>query len=343
MILVTGAAGFIGSHVCQALLRRGELVLGLDALTDYYDPALKAARLARLEAHPAFQFVRGDIADRETMEFVFRAHPVDRVVHLAAQVGVRHSILHPHDYLHANLDGYLNILEGCRFRKVAHLVYASSSSVYGLDEAPYATTSPANHPASLYAATKKANELLAHSYSHLYGIPCTGLRFFTVYGPWGRPDMAAWIFAESILEGKPIRLFNHGAMERDFTHVDDIVDGVVRALDLPPAPDPSWSAESGHPAASSAPWRVLNLGSRNPVRLRHFLSLLERALDREAVVEMAPFQDGDVVRTHADIDETRRILGWEPRMPLDEGLEGFARWLRDWRQGAKVRPPAISA
>lgn len=331
MILVTGAAGFIGSHVCQALIERGELVLGLDSLTPYYDPALKRARLARLESHPTFQFANQDIADREAMESLFASHPIARVVHLAAQVGVRHSIHHPHDYLQANLAGTLNIMEGCRAQRVGHLVYASSSSVYGLNEGPFTTRAATDHPASLYAATKKSNELLMHSYSHLYGIPTTGLRFFTVYGSWGRPDMAAWIFAESILEGRPIRLFNHGAMERDFTHVSDIVSGLLKALDLPPEPDPLWTDDEGHPAASSAPWRILNLGSHRPVRLRAFVETLERALERKAVVEMAPFQDGDVVRTCADIERTRTLLGWEPKVPLDEGIREFTDWLVRWK------------
>lgn len=341
MILVTGAAGFIGSHVCQALLERGELVLGLDSLSSYYDPSLKRARLARLEAHPTFQFVQQDIADREGMETLFASHPIDQVIHLAAQVGVRHSIHHPHDYLQANLAGTLNVLEGCRALGVRHLVYASSSSVYGLNEGPFTTRAATDHPASLYAATKKSNELLVHSYSHLYGIPSTGLRFFTVYGSWGRPDMAAWIFAESILDGKPIRLFNHGAMERDFTHVSDIVSGLVKALDLPPKPDPHWNDDEGHPASSSAPWRILNLGSHRPIRLRAFVESLERALDKQAIIEMAPFQDGDVVRTCADIERTRTLLGWEPRVPLDEGLAEFTEWLRRWRATSGARTGVV--
>jgi len=341
MILVTGAAGFIGYHVCEALLARGELVVGLDNLNPYYDPALKAARLERLERHPAFQFIRADIADRDAVEGLFSDFPIDRVIHLAAQPGVRHSIHHPHDYCSANLQGFLNVLEGCRSKKVAHLVYASSSSVYGLNDAPYSVKDPVDHPLSLYAATKKANELMAHSYSHLYAIPCTGLRFFTVYGPWGRPDMAAWIFAESLLEVRPIRLFNHGAMERDFTHIDDVVDGLVKTLDLPPAPDPFWSAEVGGLASSNAPWRILNLGHHRPVRLRHILSLLECALDRQARVEMAPLQDGDVVRTCADIEETTRILEWQPRVSLEVGFTGFAAWLQDWRSIREKTPNKV--
>lgn len=331
MILVTGAAGFIGYHLSEALLASGEEVMGIDNLNPYYDTRLKRARLDRLACHPGFRFLQIDIADRKGMEELFASRSFSTVYHLAAQAGVRWSLDHPHDYVDSNLVGFLNILEGSRHSGAGHLVYASSSSIYGLNRTPFSVEENVDHPVSLYAATKKANEGMAHSYAHLFGLPCTGLRFFTVYGPWGRPDMAAWLFADAILEGRPLRLFNQGRMKRDFTYVDDIVDGILKAGEHPPIPDPLWTPES--PSwTSSAPWRVLNLGNNHPEELGTFLAILEEALGRKAVVELHPLQPGDVEETCADIDETTEILGYQPRTPLADGLPRFARWFREWRE-----------
>jgi UDP-glucuronate 4-epimerase len=330
-ILVTGAAGFIGMHVAAALLGRGDEVVGLDNLNAYYDVALKRARLARLEGQPRFRFVEADIADRVGIAALFAAERFGGVVNLAAQPGVRYGITHPHTYVDSNLVGFVNVLEGCRHSGVGHLVYASSSSVYGAN-----TTSPSSvhdvvdHPLSLYAATKRANELMAHTYAHLYGLPVTGLRFFTVYGPWGRPDMAPFIFTRRILAGEPIELFNHGNHRRDFTYIDDIVEGVVRALDRVAAPNPAWSGATPDPATSSAPARLYNIGNHRPVELLDFVASLERAIGRPAVKVMRPMQPGDVLETCADVDDLARDVGFRPSISLDVGLDRFVAWYREY-------------
>ena len=318
-ILVTGAAGFIGMHVCRALLARGDEVLGIDNLNDYYDPALKHARLAQLQGKVGFAFERIDIADSAAMQALFERGSFTRVVHLAAQAGVRYSVTHPHAYGQANLVGFLNILEGCRARQTEHLVYASSSSVYGGNtKLPFAEDDAVDHPVSLYAATKKANELMAHSYSHLYGLPCSGLRFFTVYGPWGRPDMAYWKFTQAMLAGEPIDVFNHGRMQRDFTYIDDIVAGVLAVLDQPPLRD-----------GDAAPQRVLNIGGSAPVALMEFIAELQAALGVSARLEMKPMQPGDVTDTCADVTRLNLLLGRRHRFtPLAEGLSRFVKWYR---------------
>ncbi|EHR72766.1 nucleoside-diphosphate-sugar epimerase [Burkholderiales bacterium JOSHI_001] len=318
-VLVTGAAGFIGMHVSQALLSRGDSVLGIDNLNDYYDPALKRARLALLQPQAGFAFEKLDVADTAAMAALFQRERFDRVVHLAAQAGVRYSVTHPHAYAQANLVGFLNILEGCRQQATQHLVYASSSSVYGGNkEMPFSEAQAVDHPVSLYAATKKANELMAHSYSHLYGFPSTGLRFFTVYGPWGRPDMALFSFTRAILAGEPIPVFNHGDMSRDFTYIDDIVDGVIGVLDRAPV------AEDG-----AAPQRVLNIGSHAPVRLLDFIAAIETALGRKALVNLLPMQPGDVPATYADVSRLQALTGnTRPAMPLGAGVQQFVDWYR---------------
>ncbi len=325
-VLVTGAAGFIGMHVALALLRRGDQVLGIDNLNDYYDVDLKHARLARLRAEPGFRFERVDIAASAATAACFEQGDFDRVVHLAAQAGVRHSVTHPQAYAQSNLVGFVNVLEGCRQRRIAHLVYASSSSVYGGNrKLPFAEDDAVDHPVSLYAATKKANELMAHSYSHLYGLPTTGLRFFTVYGPWGRPDMACFAFTRAILAGEPIAVFNHGRMSRDFTYIDDIVSGLLAVLDAPP----TAGADDGSAATSSAPYRVLNIGSHAPVPLLDFIGALEQALGRRAVLDLQPMQPGDVPATHADVTRLQALTGAVRRpMPLAEGVQRFVDWYR---------------
>ena len=322
-IIVTGCAGFIGYHVSLELLGRGEQVTGVDNLNSYYDPALKRARLAGLEDHAGFLFAQLDVADRAGMRALARRHrdEITGVIHLAAQAGVRHSLTAPFDYVHSNLEGHMVILEACRHElpKLAHLVYASSSSVYGGNtKIPFAVEDRVDQPISLYAATKRANELMSHCYAHLYGMPQTGLRFFTVYGPWGRPDMAAYLFADAIMAGRPITLNNHGDMERDFTYIDDIVAGVLSALDRPPDP------------GAGAPHAVYNLGNHRPVQLRRFVAVLEEALGRRAEIELAPLPPGDVVATCADIDASRRDLGFEPKTPIEEGLPRFVAWYRDY-------------
>ena len=325
-VLVTGAAGFIGMHVAQALLRRGDEVLGIDNLNDYYDPKLKIARLAQLRTEPGFEFERLDIAETAASAACFAAGGFDRVVHLAAQAGVRHSVTHPHSYAQANLVGFLNVLEGCRWNGIQHLVYASSSSVYGGNrKLPFAESDAVDHPVSLYAATKKANELMAHSYSHLYGLPATGLRFFTVYGPWGRPDMACFDFTRAILAGEPIRVFNHGRMSRDFTFIDDIVRGVVACLDSPPADDGETKA-----GGSSAPHALYNIGNSRSEDLMRVVQLLEQATGRKALLSPQPMQPGDVKDTFADISAIERDLGFEPRTAIDEGIPRFVAWYRDY-------------
>ncbi|MEY2713889.1 MAG: hypothetical protein RIT24_232 [Planctomycetota bacterium] len=328
-ILVTGAAGFIGSHVSHHLLDRGEDVVGLDDLNAYYDPTLKEARLARLSPKRGFSFVKLDVADRAGMEALFAQHRFDRVVHLAAQAGVRYSIENPHAYVHSNIVGFQNILEGCRHAGTKHLVYASSSSVYGGNaKLPFSVSDSVDHPLSLYAASKKANELFAHTYSNLFGLPTTGLRFFTVYGPWGRPDMALFLFTKNILAGKPIDVFNHGRHRRDFTYVDDIVEGVVRTLDRPAAPNAAFDAMNPDPGTSSAPWRVYNIGNSRPVELLDYIAAIERCTGRKATMNLLPLQPGDVPDTMADVSALESDTGYRPATTVDVGVARFVEWYR---------------
>ncbi len=330
-VLVTGAAGFIGNETARALLERGDEVVGIDNLNPYYDPALKRARLQRLEGHNRFSFQELDLADREGMRALFAEGRFERVVHLAAQAGVRFSIENPQAYLDSNLTGFGHVLEGCRRNDVAHLVYASSSSVYGANtRTPFRVEDNVDHPVSLYAATKKANEAMAHAYSHLYGLPATGLRFFTVYGPWGRPDMAPMGFTKKILAGEPIEVFNEGRHERDFTYIDDIVEGVVRVLDHVAAPDPGWSSDDPSPASSSAPWRIYNIGNADPVPLMDFIATIEKATGKKAIMQMKPRQPGDVLRTAADVSALEAAVGFRPHTPLAEGIERMVRWYRNF-------------
>lgn len=330
-VLVTGAAGFIGYHLAEKLLARGDEVVGVDNVNDYYSVELKRSRLARLERHDGFRFFEIDLADREAMEDVFAAGAFDRVVNLAAQAGVRYSLTNPHAYVDSNLVGFMNVLEGCRHSGVKHLVYASSSSVYGANTTmPFSVHDNVDHPLSLYAATKKANELMAHTYSHLYGLPTTGLRFFTVYGPWGRPDMALFLFTKAILEGRPIDVFNHGRMRRDFTYIDDIVEGVVRVMDRVAEPNPAWSGASPDPGTSSAPYRIYNIGNNQPVELMHLIEVLERCLGRRAEKNMLPMQPGDVPATYADVDDLVRDVGFKPATPIEEGVARFVEWYRSY-------------
>jgi UDP-glucuronate 4-epimerase len=330
-ILITGAAGFIGMHVAQLLLARGDQVVGLDNLNDYYDPQLKLDRLARLRPHPGFEFVKMDVADREGMAALFAGGGFERVVHLAAQAGVRYSLRNPHAYIDSNVVGFMNILEGCRHSGVQHLAYASSSSVYGGNtRLPFSEHDNIDHPVSMYAATKKANELMAHTYSHLFGLPTTGLRFFTVYGPWGRPDMALFLFTRAILEDRAIDVFNHGRMVRDFTYIDDIAEGVVRALDRPAEADPEFDAARPDPARSNAPYRVFNIGNSDPVELMDFIVAIEQALGRTARKNLLPMQDGDVPATSADVGELAAWTGFRPATPVRVGVERFVAWYRDY-------------
>jgi len=330
-VLVTGAAGFIGMHVSQILLARGDEVVGLDNLNDYYDPQLKRDRLARLTPLAGFRFVEMDVADRAGMPALFAAERFDRVVHLAAQAGVRYSLQNPHAYVDSNIVGFMNILEGCRHAGVQHLVYASSSSVYGGNTLmPFSEHHSVDHPVSLYAASKKANELMAHTYSHLFRLPTTGLRFFTVYGPWGRPDMALFLFTKAILEGRPIDVFNHGKMVRDFTYIDDIAEGVVRVLDRPATPEPGYDSNSSDPAHSNAPYRVFNIGNHQPIELMSFIEAIEAAVGREAVKNFLPLQAGDVPATHADVEELAAWTGFRPATPVDEGVRRFVDWYRKY-------------
>jgi UDP-glucuronate 4-epimerase len=330
-ILVTGAAGFIGFYAAKRLLESGNEVVGLDNLNDYYDPGLKRARKSMLRAFGGFTFVKADLADRKGMERLFRRHSFEYVVNLAAQAGVRYSLENPHSYLNSNLAGFLNVLECCRRHGVKHLVYASSSSVYGMNtKTPFSVHDNVDHPVSLYAATKKSNELMAHSYAHLYGIPCTGLRFFTVYGPWGRPDMAYFTFTASILKGSSIDVYNNGDMERDFTYVDDVVEGVCRILWKIPGTDPGWSADRPDPGSSSAPYRVYNIGNNNPVGLMDFIRIIEGITGKKAAVNLLPMQPGDVKRTCADIGDLARDAGFAPSTPLEKGLTQFISWYRDY-------------
>ena len=330
-VLVTGAAGFIGMHVAQRLLGRGDGVVGADILNDYYNPALKLARLDVLNPHGNFRFVKADIADRMTMEDLFAAEKFDAVINLAAQAGVRYSLRNPHAYVQSNLVGFANLLEGCRHNGVKHFVFASSSSVYGANtHMPFSVHDNVDHPVSLYAASKKANELMAHAYSHLYGLPVTGLRYFTVYGPWGRPDMSPWLFTSAILEGRPIDVFNHGQMMRDFTYIDDIADGTVRVLDRIPQPNPAFDHAHPDPAQSHAPYRVYNIGNHTPVKLMDFIATIEQALGREAQKNFLPMQAGDVVATYADVADLIRDTGFEPKTPLAEGIANWVAWYRGY-------------
>jgi UDP-glucuronate 4-epimerase len=326
-VLVTGAAGFIGFHTARALLARGDEVVGIDNLNDYYDPKLKSDRLAILERHSSFRFHKLDISDRAAMEELFGGERVQRIVHLAAQAGVRHSIENPHVYVQANVTGFLHILEGCRRQKVEHLVYASTSSVYGANTLlPFSERQNVDHPLTLYAATKKANELMAHSYSSLYGLPTTGLRFFTVYGPWGRPDMSLFLFTRKILSGEPIDVFNDGNHQRDFTYVDDIVKGVLAALDHAAAPDPAWSSLTPDPSASSAPYKIYNIGNQRPIPLLRYIEVLEHCLGRQAKKNFTPLQLGDVPDTCADVEALARDVGYRPSTQIEDGVANFVAW-----------------
>jgi len=328
-ILVTGAAGFIGAALANRLLARGDTVVGVDNLNDYYEVALKEARLARLTGRQGFAFERLDIVDRNAMARLFAADRFEVVVHLAAQAGVRYSVDHPEQYVDANVVGFGNVLEGCRRSGVPHLVFASTSSVYGLNtRLPFSEGDNVDHPASLYAATKKANELMAHAYAHIYGLPCTGLRFFTVYGPWGRPDMSPFLFVRAILAGEPIKVFNRGEMQRDFTYIDDIVEGVVRLIDRPPPRRDDATVPT--PATSTAPWRIFNIGHNRPVGLMHYIAVFEECLGRKAKLELLPLQPGDVVATAADIADLEGAVGFRPVTPIDEGVQRFVEWYRSY-------------
>jgi len=330
-ILVTGAAGFIGMTTTLRLLARGDEVVGLDNMNDYYDVTLKERRLARLTSSPNFRFIKADVADRVAMEQLFATEKFDRVIHLAAQAGVRYSLQNPHAYVDSNIVGFMNILEGCRHNKVGHLVYASSSSVYGGNtRMPFSEHDSVDHPVSMYAATKKANELMAHTYSHLFALPTTGLRFFTVYGPWGRPDMALFLFTKAIMEGRAIDVFNQGNMQRDFTFVDDIVEGVIRVLDRPATTSPTYDPLVADPATSNAPYRVFNIGNNNPVPLLDFIACIEEALGRKAEKNLLPLQDGDVPATYANTDALRFWVGFVPATPIKDGIARFVAWYRDY-------------
>ena len=332
-ILVTGAAGFIGLHVSRRLLARGDEVVGIDNLNDYYDPRLKQARLDTLNSFANFRFVRMDVADAAALGSLCAIEKFNRVIHLAAQAGVRYSLTNPQAYIQSNLVGFANILEACRHHGIEHLVYASSSSVYGANtRMPFSVHDEVNHPVSLYAATKKSNELMAHSYSHLFGLPTTGLRYFTVYGPWGRPDMSPWLFTSAILEGRPIDVFNHGKMQRDFTYVEDIAEGTVRAMDRVAAPNMDFDGDKPDPGSSRAPYRVYNIGNHQPVELMTFIETIENALGREAQKNFLPMQAGDVLATYADIDDLRRDVGFEPKTPLCEGIARWTAWFREYAE-----------
>jgi UDP-glucuronate 4-epimerase len=330
-VLVTGAAGFIGSQVCRSLLQRGDSVWGIDNLNGYYDVSLKEARLNLLRDHLNFRFSKVDIASAPDVMRAFEEARPDHVINLAAQVGVRYSLQDPHAYVGSNLSGFVNILEACRHGNVRHLVYASTSSVYGANtKMPFSVDQNVDHPLSLYAATKKANELLAHSYSHLFNLPTTGLRFFTVYGPWGRPDMAIPLFTKAILAGEPIKLFNHGHMQRDFTYIDDIVDGVIRATDEIATPDPAWNGDDPSPASSRAPWRVYNIGNHQSVALTHVVELIEKASGKVAIKEYLPMQPGDMLETYADVQALSEATGFAPKTPIEEGVPRFVSWYREY-------------
>ncbi|MBC7656839.1 MAG: NAD-dependent epimerase [Frankiaceae bacterium] len=326
-VLVTGTAGFIGSHVAIRLLERGDEVIGFDNLSDYYDVGIKKARLARFAEHPNYTHIHADLADRAAVEAVFATHQPRRVVHLAAQAGVRYAAQNPHVYVSSNVTGFLHILEGCRHHAVEHLVFASTSSVYGANTSmPFSEHQSTEHPLTLYAATKKANEMMAHSYAHLYGIPSSGLRFFTVYGPWGRPDMALFLFTKAILAGEPIKVFNHGRHKRSFTYVDDIVEGVIRTLDVVPTANPDWHGATPDPASSNAPYRIYNIGNEQPVELLRYIEVLEGCLGSKANMEMLPLQAGDVPDTEADVSELIRAVDYRPKVSVEEGVRNFVEW-----------------
>jgi UDP-glucuronate 4-epimerase len=330
-ILVTGAAGFIGFHVARSLLADGRAVVGIDNLNAYYDPRLKEARLAELARDGQFRFYKLDLVDRDGMAALFAGHGFAQVIHLAAQAGVRHSLSAPHDYVDSNITGFLNVLEGCRHTRVSHLVYASSSSVYGANTAlPFSVRQNVDHPVSLYGATKKANELMAHAYAHLFNLPVTGLRFFTVYGPWGRPDMAMWLFTSAIIEGRPIRLFNGGDMRRDFTYVDDVSAAVVKLIDHVAEGNAAWSGDHPDPATSRAPWRIYNIGNHTPVDLMEVVGLLEAAIGKKAIRDLVPMQPGDVHETGADVEDLRSAVGFAPDTPIADGIRKFVAWYRAW-------------
>lgn len=330
-ILVTGAAGFIGFHLCQRLLHRGDKVVGIDNLNDYYDVFLKQDRLAQLQQLPGFSFQKLDLANQEGMTKLFASQHFDGVVNLAAQVGVRYSVKNPQAYVQSNLVGFVNILEGCRYSGVEHLVFASSSSVYGANtKIPFSVHHTVDHPVSIYGASKKANELMAHTYSHLYNLPITGLRFFTVYGTWGRPDMAPFLFTKAILEGKPIDVFNYGKMRRDFTYIDDIVEGVVRVLDKVPEANHNWSSDLPDPSSSNAPYKLYNIGNNQPVELMHFIEVLENCLGKKAEKHMLPLQPGDVLATYADVDDLVQDVGFKPNTSIETGIERFVAWYREY-------------
>ena len=335
-VLVTGAAGFIGFHVAKRLLERGDTVVGFDVVNDYYDPTLKEARLSVLNqaaggANSAWSFIRADLADADAVNACFSEHAFDRVIHLAAQAGVRHSLTHPHAYVQSNLVAFVNVLEACRHAGTLHLTYASTSSVYGAStRMPFSEHDDADHPLQLYAATKRANELMAHSYSHLFALPTTGLRFFTVYGPWGRPDMAPFVFTKAIDEGRPIQVFNHGNHSRDFTYVDDIAEGVIRASDAPATPAAAWDSSKPDPAISNAPFRIYNIGNSAPVQLADFIAAIENALGKKAVQEMLPLQPGDVPDTFADVSELTKAVGYAPTTPVAKGVAELVAWYRQY-------------
>jgi len=332
-VLITGAAGFIGSHLSHRLIERGDEVLGFDNLNNYYDPSLKQARLDRLLPRPGFSFVQGSLEDRGTLDRAFANFRPQRVVNLAAQAGVRYSLENPQAYIDSNIVGFTNVLEACRHGETEHLVYASSSSVYGANrKLPFSVEDSVDHPVSLYAATKKANELMAHTYSHLFGLPTTGLRFFTVYGPWGRPDMALFLFTRNILAGRPIDVFNHGHHTRDFTYIDDIVEGVVRTLDRVPGPDPTYDPMAPNPGSSSAPYRVYNIGNSQPVQLLRYIEVLEECLGRKAELNMLPLQPGDVPDTASDVEALRRDTGYQPSTPIETGIRNFVDWYREYHR-----------
>lgn len=345
-ILVTGAAGFIGFHLCQALIKRGDQVIGIDNINDYYDPSLKLARLKELgivelettratcsSLHPTFHFIKMGLDEKDKLFTLFKENDFDGVINLAAQAGVRYSIINPDAYVQANIVGFLNVLEACRWHPVKHLVYASTSSVYGSNtNMPFSEHQPTNHPVSLYAATKKANELMAHSYSHLYNIPTTGLRFFTVYGPWGRPDMALFLFTKAILDGEPIKVFNEGKMQRDFTYIEDIVQGIVKVIDNPASPNASWTGHNPDPATSYAPYRVYNIGNNKPAELIEFIEAIEEELGKKGIKEFLPMQAGDVPATHADINELITDTNYAPQVSVQEGIKHFITWYKDYFQ-----------
>jgi len=330
-ILVTGAAGFIGFHLSKKLLQRGDEIVGLDNLNDYYDVNLKLARLKQIAMDPNFKPVRIDLADRDAMKRLFEEEKFDAVVNLAAQAGVRYSLINPYSYIDSNVSGFLNVLEGCRHTSVKHLVFASSSSVYGANtKMPFSVHDNVDHPVSLYAATKKANELMAHTYASLYRIPCTGLRFFTVYGPWGRPDMALFLFTKAIIEDRPIDVFNYGKMQRDFTYIDDVVEGVVRVMDRVAEPNPAWSSEAPDSATSYAPYKLYNIGNNNPVELMHYIEVLEQCLNKKAEKNLLPMQAGDVPATYADVDDLISDVGFKPSTSIEEGISKFVEWYREY-------------